>query len=227
GLNGVETPFWIDLPAFDVCSVLTEDVLHGLHKGFYDHTAQWVMDTVGRIEMDIRAKGVPHLPGMEAFPKGISGVSQWTGRKHRALERIILSCAAGAEGMTPKATRAARAHLDFIHLARYTSHSTRTLQYLEDANVAFVQNRWEFIRNGSRGLQHFRAHKLHNLRHWKKNIEYLGTTDNYNTETPERYHIEYAKEAYKATNKKHFLTQMTAWLDLQEKVANFNSYLAW
>ncbi|KZO90120.1 hypothetical protein CALVIDRAFT_472501, partial [Calocera viscosa TUFC12733] len=227
GLNGVETPFWVNLPHFNVCKVLTQDVLHGLHKGFYDHTAQWVMDTVGRPEMDQRIQAVPRLQGMETFPKGISGVSQWTGRKHRALERIILACAVGAEGMTPNATRAARAHLDFIQLARYSSHSTSTLRYLDKAKDLFFTNRWEFVKNQTRQPPHFRAHKLHNLCHWKENIEHLGTMDNYNTETPERYHIEYAKDAYRATNKKHYLPQMTAWLEVQEKLENFNSYLSW
>jgi hypothetical protein len=46
----------------------------------------------------------------------------------------------------------------------------------------------------------------------------FGTTDNYNTEQTERLHIDFAKDAYRATNHKDEYMQMTAWLERREKV---------
>jgi hypothetical protein len=45
----------------------------------------------------------------------------------------------------------------------------------------------------------------------------FGTTDNYNTEYTEQLHIDLAKEAYRSTNFKDELPQMTLWLERKEK----------
>ncbi|EPQ53846.1 hypothetical protein GLOTRDRAFT_24981, partial [Gloeophyllum trabeum ATCC 11539] len=58
-------------------------------------------------------------------------------------------------------------------------------------------------------------------------IQLFGTTDNYNTETTERHHIDFAKEAYRATNKKDYFDQMTIWLEWREKVKAFGVVLQW
>jgi len=42
--------------------------------------------------------------------------------------------------------------------------------------------------------------------------------DNYNTEQSERLHIDFAKDAYRATNQRDQYPQMTAWLERREKV---------
>ncbi|KAG9096388.1 hypothetical protein FRC07_010940, partial [Ceratobasidium sp. 392] len=44
-------------------------------------------------------------------------------------------------------------------------------------------------------------------------------------ETPERLHIEFAKQAYKATNHKNFFEQMVVYLDRRERVNKFDAYL--
>ena len=55
----------------------------------------------------------------------------------------------------------------------------------------------------------------------------MGTTDNYNTEYTERLHIDIAKEAYRATNFKDELVQMTKWLERREKLYRHAQYLDW
>ena len=40
-------------------------------------------------------------------------------------------------------------------------------------------------------------------------------------------HINYAKEAYHASNKKDFITQMMVWLCRQESIDHFDMYLDW
>ena len=48
--------------------------------------------------------------------------------------------------------------------------------------------------------------------------------DGYNTESSEQLHIDYAKDAYQASNKKDYLRQMTVWLGWQEAVAQFTAF---
>ena len=58
-------------------------------------------------------------------------------------------------------------------------------------------------------------------------IKLLGTTDNYNTEATERLHIDLAKDAYRATNKKEYYEQMLLWLERCEKIWVFDVVLQW
>jgi hypothetical protein len=58
-------------------------------------------------------------------------------------------------------------------------------------------------------------------------IRLLGAADGYNTEASERLHIDYAKDAYQATNRKDYVKQMTTWLQRQETADQFSAYLDW
>lgn len=71
----------------------------------------------------------------------------------------------------------------------------------------------------------FNYPKLHALQHYVDAIKEYGTTDNYNTETTERLHIDYVKDAYGATNKKKIYEQMIAWLDRKERTRLFAQHL--
>ncbi|KAI6037280.1 hypothetical protein PISMIDRAFT_12909 [Pisolithus microcarpus 441] len=55
----------------------------------------------------------------------------------------------------------------------------------------------------------------------------LGSTDGYNTEYPERLHIDYAKDAYRVSNKRDYVEQMALWLQWQEAIYHESAYLAW
>ena len=44
--------------------------------------------------------------------------------------------------------------------------------------------------------------KLKALQHYIYSTNHFGTMDNYNTKASERLHIDYAKNAFEATNKK-------------------------
>ncbi|KAG2123736.1 hypothetical protein DEU56DRAFT_697494, partial [Suillus clintonianus] len=63
------------------------------------------------------------------------------------------------------------------------------------------------------------------LTHYINSICMFGTTDNYNTEAFERLYINFAKNAWRTTNKRDEYPQMTSWLDRYEKVSSFQLYL--
>ncbi|KAG0702907.1 hypothetical protein DFH29DRAFT_982183 [Suillus ampliporus] len=73
--------------------------------------------------------------------------------------------------------------------------------------------------------EHLNIPKIHSMVHYVESICYFGCTDNYNTEAFECLHIDLAKDAWRATNKRDERPQMVAWLTRQEKIAQFHQYL--
>ncbi|KIJ27028.1 hypothetical protein M422DRAFT_260677 [Sphaerobolus stellatus SS14] len=69
--------------------------------------------------------------------------------------------------------------------------------------------------------------KFHGLHHYTPQILICGSPDGYNTELPERLHINLAKDAYRATNHKDYVPQMITWLHRQEAIDAYTSFLCW
>jgi len=72
----------------------------------------------------------------------------------------------------------------------------------------------------------FHFPKMHMLSHWEKDIHTFGTYDNTNTEGTERMHIEFAKDAFKASNRREYIAQMCSWLQRRQSVHLFATYLS-
>jgi len=58
-------------------------------------------------------------------------------------------------------------------------------------------------------------------------IQALGSADGYNMEYPEHLHIDYAKDAYRASNKRDYVEQMALWLQRQEGIHVKAAYHTW
>jgi hypothetical protein len=65
------------------------------------------------------------------------------------------------------------------------------------------------------------------MRHYVMFIRLYGTTDNFDTAYTERLHIDFAKDAYAATNHKDEFTQMAKWLERKEKMFRHEQYINW
>ncbi|KAF8505172.1 hypothetical protein JB92DRAFT_3084154 [Gautieria morchelliformis] len=190
GICPVPQPFWHGLPLCDIFHSLTPDILHQLHKGvFKDHLSTWCTSLATNLEIDAHFKALPIHPSVKSFKKGISTVSQWTGTEYKSMEKVFTALLPGA--IPPPAVRAARALLDFIYLSQYPSHSTTTLQRLQDA------------------------------------LERFHNDKQFNTELPERLHIDFAKMAYCASSRHDYTIQMTQWITRQEKVHALGAYVSW
>jgi hypothetical protein len=118
-----------------------------------------------------------------------------------------------------------RALFDIIYLSQYPSHDEDTLCKLQDALDSWLAHRDYFIKVGVR--DGFNIPKFHVLLHYIPSIRRLGSTKTYNTETFERLHIDYAKKAWRASNRRDALPQMTAWLARQERVEQMSQFIDW
>ena len=119
--------------------------------------------------------------------------------------------------------KSVRALLDFVFLAQYQSHTMDSIKHLLNCLAAFHNHKAIFFDLGV--WEHFNLPKLHSLTHYASAIQLFGTTDNYNTEQSERLHIDLAKDAYCATNRKDEYPQMTAWLERQEKMQRHAAFI--
>ncbi|KAI0746222.1 hypothetical protein C8Q80DRAFT_1105448 [Daedaleopsis nitida] len=229
GIKPLYHPFWEDLPYTDIFLAITPDILHQLYQGVIKHLVAWLQDAYGADEIDARCRRLPPNHSLRHFAKGISNMSRVTGKEHQDISRILLGLIIILplpDGLAPaRLVRATRAILDVLYLAQYPTHTTTTLQLLTDALQSFHDNKSIFVDLGIR--PHFRLPKLHSLDHYPRSIELFGTTDNYDTQFSERLHIDFTKDAYRATNHKDELSQMTLWLERKEKIERHDAFVRW
>lgn len=220
--GGTFKPFWMDFPLCDIHSTISPDILHQLYQGVLKHLICWVQCIMTEEEFDARLRSLPPSFGVRHFAGGISGLKQVTGPERKNLAKVLLACLSASGEVPKEVIIACRAILDFTYLAQYPSHDEDTLKYMKEALDTWHSHKFIFIKLNIR--LHFNIPKFHSLIHYISSIRLLGSTDNTNTETFERLHIDIPKEAWRASNKRNHFPQMILWLSRQEKIASFDYY---
>lgn len=232
GIKPVFHPFWESLPLANIYLSITPDVLHQLLQGVMKHLIGWLSDSLvfGQRNINMRCRLMPPNHHIVLFPEGFASYSRIPGKKHKNICRILLGLIIDIRltsngSSAARVVKAARALLDFLYLAQLPSQTTDTIIRLKQSLVAFHENKDVFVGLGVR--KHFNVPKIHSLLHYSSSILLFGTTDNYNTEQTERLHIDFTKEAYRATNHKDEYNQMTIWLERREKLQQHKAFINW
>ena len=229
GMKPIFHPFWERLPLTDIFLSITPDILHQLLQGMVKHLVSWLVRTFGAAAIDARCRALPPNHKVLLFMKGITALGRTSGHEHKKMCIILLGLIVdlpvpGGHDSS-RIVRTVRALMDFLFLAQYGSHMSDTISKMQDYLIQFHDNKAIFFDLGVR--QQFNLPKLHSLTHYASSIRLFGTTDNYNTEQSERLHIDFAKNAYRATNHKNEIAQMTKWLERREKLYHFAEFVNW
>lgn len=229
GIKPIVHPYWEELPYCNIFTTIPPDILHQLYQGLIKHLVNWIKTAFNKNELDARCRRLPPNHHLRHFSKGITSLERLTGKEHSDIARVLMGLIIDMrlpDGQSPtRLVKATRALLDFLYLAQYPVHSSETLGLLKDALHRFHNNKKIFVDLGIR--DGWELPKLHFVKHYVALIKALGTTDNYNTEYTERLHIDYAKDAYDATNHKDELIQMTVWLERKEKILRHEKHIQW
>ncbi len=166
---------------------------------------------------------MPNHSDVRHFRGGISAISQWTGSEHKEMAKVFYGILIGAADSGVAA--AAKAILDFIMYSRLQVHTTSTLRAMEQALEDFHRHKEIFIERESRDQFDIPKVHLHGPLHRQ---DPMGRHyDGFNTEATERLHIDLAKEAYRASNKRDYHAQMTKYLARLESIDKFTEFLNW
>ncbi|CAE6421957.1 unnamed protein product [Rhizoctonia solani] len=205
-------PYWGLHPWASGPGMIVPDILHQLWKGvFLDQICPWWTKLIGTPEMDQRFACVPQYPSLQHFGSGLSVITQWSGNEARAVAKVFLGIIAGD---TPEmGVEAARAVLDFTFRARQPQLDEDDLNCLDSDVRVFHATREIFItRQVYTGEDFNNFSKMHMMGHYAHQIREWGAPDGYNTEGPERLHIDYVKTPYHTTSGVNPEPQMTKHL---------------
>ena len=228
-MKPVEHPFWARLPLTDVFLSITLDILHQMLQGMVKHLIEWLIEVFGSAEIDAWCHAMPPNHNIMLFAKGISNLSRVSGHEHKKMCSILLGLVVGLSVPgghdSSRIVKAVRSLLDFLYLAQYQCHTSDTLNRLQSHLAAFHEFKTVFLNLGA--WENFNFPKLHSLSHYTSSIRLFDSTDNYNMEQSERLHIDFAKNAYRASNHKDEYPQMTLWLERHEKVQQHAKFVEW
>ncbi|KAG2126069.1 hypothetical protein DEU56DRAFT_743197 [Suillus clintonianus] len=224
-LNGVDKPFWWDYILADPSRFLTPESLHHLHKAFFDHDAQWLINAVGDSEIDFRFSVLQPITGHRHFHGGISKLKQVTGRCQRDIQRYIIAVSADA---APAGVIAAlRALMQFRYLVQSPRIDEEDLGRISRALNEFHANKDAIIAagarrgKGNRVIDNFYIPKLELMHSIVPSIRNSGVIGQWSADITEHAHITEIKDPARSSNNNNYDTQICRYLDRAEKCRRF------
>ncbi|KAJ7205310.1 hypothetical protein GGX14DRAFT_569060 [Mycena pura] len=223
-LNGVHLPFWRDWPlSINPARFLTPEVLHHLHKGFFDHDFQWGRNIVGDEEIDFRLSLLQPRVGHRHFKEGVTRLKQLGGREHRELQRCFISMIADA--VPQPVVRALAALMDFRFFTQSPQFDEATFSRMDGFLMEFHELKQSIIDAGGREQSHFNIPKLEFYHGIVPSIRWAGAPMQYTADMTEKAHSTQIKiPARNETNHRDYDPQIVRHLDRVEKLRLFSLF---
>ena len=223
-LNGVHEPFWQDWALSDPSSFIIPEILHHIHRMFWDHDLQWGIFVVGAKELDFRFMLLQVPIGYRGFGDGVSTLKQVSGRDHRHIQRYFIGLIAAA--VPSDFLSAIRSLCEFRYLAQAPSFTDGAVAKLERALKDFHSQKDAVLISGARRGKSgedkpWAIPKLELLQGVAPSIRSHGSPMQWSADPTERAHIDYIKIPGRAGNKHDYDEQICRHLDRQEKCENF------
>ncbi|CAE7226983.1 unnamed protein product [Rhizoctonia solani] len=219
-------PYWAQLPFANGADATVPDPLHQIHKGLFKaHLFTWWQKIIGKVELNNRFKALPRTHSVRHFVIGPCSIRQWTGIEARQAEKSFFPII--ASHTSHRAVFATRTLMDIFFRLHQHQVDDNDLARMENDLQGFHRNKEIFRRMGAftsrwswNGLP-----GLHMASHYARQIRQFGTTDNYDTEIPERLHRHYVKNPYHQSGKSNPIPQMIYRLQRRENWAELRSNL--
>jgi hypothetical protein len=164
-------PWWGDIPGVNLATCFTLDMLHQLYQGvFKTHLLRWLKYILGMRTLDDRLVAMPIAQGMRHFTKGLTGVSQSTGRESKQLMAQIVPIVVG--DLSPDVGRMVLALMNFMFRAHASSLMETDLAEMEADLKTFHRLKDRLVTNGvyESSKQFDGIPKLHMLRHYVHSV---------------------------------------------------------
>ncbi|KAG2128731.1 hypothetical protein DEU56DRAFT_700535, partial [Suillus clintonianus] len=220
-LNGVAMPFWRDWILAEPLHFLTPEMLHHIHRQFYDHDARWLINAVGESEIDFHFSILPHITGFRHFHEGISKLKQVTGRCQRDIQRSII--AVSADAAPPAVLTAIRALMDFQYLVQASRIDSDGLKRISAALAEFHANKDAIIAagiqcgEGKKVITNWHIPKLEFMQSIVPSICNTGVPMQWTADATKHAHITAVKDPARSSNNNNYNPQICRHLDREEK----------
>ncbi|KAG2123152.1 hypothetical protein BD769DRAFT_1670232 [Suillus cothurnatus] len=226
-LSGVHLPYWRNWRHSNPASFLTPEILHTLHKFFFDHVLKWIKQIMGH-KLDVRFKSHHKRTGVRHFSGGVSHVNQMTGQEHRDIQRTIVLTLWGMA--SPGFIRAVHAMIDFIYLAQNPLHTESSIASMTQVLQDFHDNKQAILdaeaRQGKSGAKdNFFIPKLELMQSFAHAIFHVSSLMQWMADISEHLLITHCKHPFERTShQKDFVLQIACILNWEETIQLFDLY---
>ncbi|KAG2750887.1 hypothetical protein P692DRAFT_201710227 [Suillus brevipes Sb2] len=220
-INSVDLPFWRNWLTANPSSFLTPELLHHLHKMFWDHDRLWCTTVVGSQEIDFHFALLQVCTGYHAFKEGISTLKQATGRGHHNIQWYIIGVIAGAA--PADFISAIWALMEFTVAQKAPHFTNKQVVDLDRCLKVFHRFKQSIIdasawRGKGGGDKPWVIPKLELLQGVVPSIYSHGAVMQWSTDPTEHVHIKVVKEPARAGNNHDYDAQVCRHLDRRNKV---------
>ncbi|KAI6020817.1 hypothetical protein BKA83DRAFT_4464486 [Pisolithus microcarpus] len=197
----------------EVSSFLVPEVLHSLHKFFFNHIFMWCKDVAGNDELDARLQNSSQTH--QYMPLRLWGIMHDTDDSHDCWCH------------SPPMVQSVRALIDFIYLAQRPIHMESSIRHMENSLSEFHATKDAILNaGGHRGKDHFNILKLELMLSFVGAIRRSGGLIQYSADVSERLLITHCKTPFTRTNgQSDFTKQIIRLLDCQECMHLMDVYL--